>query len=605
MNYARAVALGLGACGALLGAPLQAGRLVQDGLLQDGVPPAAAQIGAGLARYEGGSETRLLDWTSDGALLVALREDGADQLLRLEGAPPSARALGAPGGALLSVAVQSFHSDWVASLAEAPGDEAGGASLSIIALGDGTARRLIEGTALPGAPVWAHDDHRIAFSAALRDPQHRDLYALDTSGSAGPRLLASGDAGAWQVLGWTSADRALLVRHAQPGAGDELLLVDVETGTARRVDAQATAGSAADTGASAGPARIREARLAPDDRGVWFIADRGAEPAGLRYLDLYGNGAPAMPPGGARDVGHFDVSANGRLLAYSWNESGYDRVALYDRETGRQDTLTGLPPGVVGALRFDRAADRLAIELAPSVAPRDVYVYDLASAQLARWSSSRLGETGAVPLVAPMTVRFPTWDRPNGSARTLSALYYHPRSQGAHPVLLMLGDAGLRAQFDPFVQYCVNELGVAVVQPELRDGESGILDLGALLAWVGVQPDLRRDAIVALGRGGGGTLALEGLGLYGDRIRAAASIDGMATAAQLAPVRHPVLLVQGLADPALAAGSAEQVLWRLRSAKVESWLVAPRDRRPTLASAAEQAAAWRVIAQFVARETGG
>ena len=605
MNYARAVAISLGACAALLGAPLEAARLVQDGLVQDGVPPVSATIGAGLARYEGGIEPRLLDWTGDGALLVALRQDGGDQLLRLEGAPPQARPLGAPAGTLQSVAVQSFHSDWVASLAELPDAPATAAALSIVALADGAERRLVEGPAMPGTPVFAHDDHRIAFSAALRDPQHRDLYVLDTSGAAGPRLLASGDANAWQVLAWTSADRALLVRRALTGYGDELLLVDVETGAARRVDPQAATGSAPGAAGTSGPARIREARLAPDDRGIWFIAGRGGEPDALQYLDLYGNGAQALPPDAARDVGHFDVSANGRLLAYSRNESGYDRVAIYDRETGRQAMVAGLPPGVVDGLRFDRAAGRLAIDLAPSVAPRDVYVYDLAGAQATRWTSSRLGETGATQLVAPMTVRFPTWDRPNGSARTLSALYYHPRKPGAHPVLLMLGDAGLRAQFDPFVQYCVNELGVAVVQPELRLGEAGILDLGALLAWLGVQPDLRRDAVVALGRGAGGTLALEALGLYGDRLRAAASIDGMASAEQLALVRRPVLLVQGLSDPALDAGSAEQVLWRLRTAKVESWFIAPRDRRPTLSSAAERAAAWRVIAQFIARETGG
>lgn len=600
MNYARAVALALGTCGVLLASQLQAGRLVQDGLVQDGVPPLDAKIAAGLARYDGGSETRLLDWTSDGALLVALRENALDQLLRIDGDPPRSRAIGAPAGPLRSTAVQSFHSEWIASLAGAPDGD--GAALSLVALEDGAAKALVESPGAPGAPAWAHDDRRIAFSAALRDPPHRDLYALDTTGSAAPRLLASGDASAWQVLAWTSADRALLVRHALAGRDDELLLVDVETGVARRVDTPAADAGSART--KADPKRIGDARLASDDRGVWFIADRSGNPRGLQYVDLYGNGSPPMPPAAGREVGHFDVSANGRLLAYSWNEAGYDRVALYDRETGRQDTVAGLPPGVVGALRFDRAANRLAIEVAPSVAPREVYVYDLASAQVQRWSSSKPGESGALPLVAPMTVRFPTWDRPNGSGRALSALYYRPRGSGAHPVLLMLDDRGLRAQFDPFVQYCVNELGIAVVQPELRDGESGILDLGAVLAWLGVQPDLKRDGIVALGRGAGGTLALEGLGLYGDRIRAAASIDGMATAAQLALVRRPVLLVQGLADPALDAGSAEQMLWRLRTGRVESWLVAPRDRHPTLASAAEQAAAWRVIAQFVVRQTG-
>jgi dipeptidyl aminopeptidase/acylaminoacyl peptidase len=597
LNHARAVALILGACVALTGTPLHAARLVQDGVMLDGVPPPDAKLAAALARYYGGSEARLLDWTSDGALLVARREDGADQLLRLDGDPAHARELGARTPALRAAAVQSYHSDYVATLA-APAATADDPALSIVPLGaasDAAAKSLVEGANLPGAPAWAHDDHRIAFSAALRDPQHRDLYVLDTTASAGPRLIASGDASAWQVLDWTSADRNLLVRHELAGSGDELLLVDVESGGARRVDIG---------GKDAAPVRIREARLAADDRGLWLIADAadGSSHGRLQYVDLYGNNAAApLPPDAVRELGHFDLGAGGRLIAYSWNEAGYDRVAVYDRESGRATTVSGLPPGAVDALRFDRAGGRLAIEVAPAVAPRTVYVDELAGGQVARWTSSRLGDVGVGQIVAPLTVRFPTWDRPGGSARTLSALYYRARGAGAHPVLLLLGAHDLRAQYDPFVQYCVNELGFAVVQPELRPGEAGVLDLGALLAWIGVQPDLRRDGVVALGRGAAGTLALEASGLYNDRIRAAVSIDGMASADQLTLVRHPVLLVQGLAEPALDAASAEQLLWRLRTAKIPSGFVAPRDRRPALASAAEQSAAWRVIAQFIAQ----
>jgi hypothetical protein len=63
--------------------------------------------------------------------------------------------------------------------------------------------------------------------------------------------------------------------------------------------------------------------------------------------------------------------------------------------------------------------------------------------------------------------------------------------------------------------------------------------------------------------------------------------------------------VRGLNSPVLDAGSAEQLLWRLRSAKVKSWFVAPRDRRDTIWSELEKASAQCVIAQFVASQIGG
>ena len=80
---------------------------------------------------------------------------------------------------------------------------------------------------------------------------------------------------------------------------------------------------------------------------------------------------------------------------------------------------------------------------------------------------------------------------------------------------------------------------------------------------------------------------------------AAISVDGVAGAQQLAAVRQPVLLLRGLGDPPLAAAAAEQLLWRLRSNAVESWLVAPREIQGRLDDADAQLAAQQAMAQFL------
>ena len=125
-----------------------------------------------------------------------------------------------------------------------------------------------------------------------------------------------------------------------------------------------------------------------------------------------------------------------------------------------------------------------------------------------------------------------------------------------------------------------------------------------MLAWLGAQRDLQREHVLLLGRGAGGTLALSGLGLYGERLSAAVSIDGGATNAQLAPIHAPVLLVRGLLDPPLDAGAAEQLLWRLRSAHISTWFIAPRESAGRLTASADLAAVRRVIAQFLASNLG-
>ncbi|MBS0387453.1 MAG: hypothetical protein JSR15_03145 [Proteobacteria bacterium] len=583
-------------------APAWAARSVQDGVVLDGVPAISAAGSASLERYRGGSEARLLDWQSDGALLVAVRLQGHDQLVRLRGnsaasgSAASSETIGAPGRAMNGARAQAFHTDALAFLGDAPGH--GGEALYLDSLASGEWREVVSASAHPGTPAWAHDGHQLAFSASLPETPGTNLYVLDTTTpAAAPRLAAAGGDGQWQVLEWTSADRSLLVRHTLSGGGDELLLVDLTAGSSRRIDAPGER--------TPGYGRIGEARLRADGRGVFFIGDRGSDHPQLHYVDFYANTNEVLAPD--LDIGHFDASSNNRSVALSWNEFGYSRVALLDLQSGLLTTLSALPPGAVDALRFDRAGARLAIELAPSAAPRDVYVHDLAANASARWTVSQMGEFSAAQLVAPQTVRFPTWDRvASGRQRMLTMLLYRPRSAGPWPVVIMLGDEGLqaRAQLDPFVQYCVNELKLAVLMPGVRAGEAGAFDMGALLAWLGAQPDLRRDRVVVQGRGSGGTLALTALGLYGDRLRGAVDIDGAASVAQLSSLRAPVLVVRGLLHEALDAGAAEQLLWRLRSAGVESWLVAPRELGGSLGGEEEQSIAQRVIAQFLRLRVG-
>ena len=596
-NDARALALTLTSTLALALAPAWAARTVQDGIVQDGVPVANPQVASALQRYRGGSETRLLDWLSDGTMLVAERQAGQDRVLRLGSALPPRPPVGIPGGVLRSAVTQPFHNDSVAYLSDRVGQV--GAALYLRSLADGAERLLVSAAARPGPAVWAHDGRQLAFSATLRDGPNSDLYVQDITGPAGPRLVATGGANAWQVLGWTSADRSLLVHHTVSEAGDELLLVDVDTGALRRVDAPGER--------SPGYGHIGEARLTNDGRGLYFISDRDSDHAQLRYVDFYADKLETVATAPGMEVEHFDVNAGNRLVAISWNESGYSRLGLFDRQSAQLSNLASLPAGVVDALRFDRNGARLAIELAASAAPRDVYVYDVSTATSTRWTNSRLGEFSAAQLAAPQTVRFPTWDRNGDRPRLLTALIYRPRTAGPWPVFVLLSDAGTqtRPQLDPFVQYCVNELGAAVVAPALRSGDAGALDMGALLAWLGAQPDLRRDRVALQGRGSGGTLALTALGLYGDRLRAAVDIDGPATSTQIMAIRSPVLLVRGLDMPPLDAGSAEQLLWRLRSAGVESWFIAPPESAATLSGESAQQVAQRVIAQFLQARLGG
>jgi hypothetical protein len=89
---------------------------------------------------------------------------------------------------------------------------------------------------------------------------------------------------------------------------------------------------------------------------------------------------------------------------------------------------------------------------------------------------------------------------------------------------------------DAYTQYLVNELGYAVIAPNVRGSsgsgrtflgldngelrEDSVRDIGSLLVWIGLQPDLDRNRVVVLGAPMVAT-APSPLIHYGDRLAGA------------------------------------------------------------------------------------
>src|SRR6202041_3567931 len=149
--------------------------------------------------------------------------------------------------------------------------------------------------------------------------------------------------------------------------------------------------------------------------------------------------------------------------------------------------------------------------------------------------------------VMPRLAQCPTFDRADGRERQMPVYIYEPSTPGPHPVLIVLHGgpkAQFRPGFDPWLQYVVNELGYAVVAPNVRgssgygktylaldDGvlrEDAVKDVGALLVWLGLQPAFDAKHVVVSGGSYGGYLSLATLVNYSDRLRGGIDVSGIA-----------------------------------------------------------------------------
>lgn len=614
-------------------------RQERGSLILEGVPPRDTALAERLQQYIQSREATFLDWQSDGAMLVATRFGETVQVHRI----------GAPLGMREQL---TYYSDPV-DVARAPHDGTGFVFLKAqngdenaqvyYYGGPGRVRALTQGQFLHGCPIWSNDGKHIAFYGNERDGISYDVYVADIDSTTAPRLVAGGQQDTWYPLDWSPDDRKLLLWKYRSLNESYLYIADVYTGTVTPV------------GESDRKVGIHAAKFAPDGRGIYLVSDEDGEFAQLRYVDLVTHDVRKLTANIQWDIEDFDVSPDGRYVAYVTDDDGRSRLTILDTLQKLEQAPAGLPDGRVANLRFDRTGRRLGLSAESANSPRDAYVYDLNRNALERWTRSEAGPVDIATFVPAEPIRYPTWDRVNGSQRMISAYLYRPRSPGPHPVLIDIHggpESQYRAGWAPFVQFLVKELGYAVIAPNVRgssgygktflkldDGvlrEDAVKDIGSLIVWAGLQQQFDRNHIAVMGDSYGGYLTLAAMAAYGDRLEGGVDVMGISnfvtfltnTAAyrrdlrraeygderdprmraflnrisplsNVASIRKPLLIVQGLNDPRVPATESQQIAWRMRSKGSEVWYVAAKDEGHGFRKKSDEDGYLEIVATFL------
>ena len=630
----------------LLANPVGAGAaaVVRGNLVYDGIPETdSAEV---LGAYLSAREATPLGFTPKDQLLIVTRFGDVDQLHLVDH----------PGGERRQI---TFLHRPITQAAFTPDpnrnafwyvtDSAGEGSTQIYyqRLGEPGSRRLTDGKSVNGRPVWSNTGRELAFFSTSRDGASYDVDIVEPEAGALPRLAVSGDGAAWYPLDWSPDDRKLLIqKHVSP-TEDYLYVVDLGTGQRREVDP------------SPSKVRIRAAKFARDGTGVYLISDRDSECAKLRYVNIFTSQRTDVSGRTPWDVEQFALSRDGRYLAYVTNEGGAGKLDLVDLKTHQDLVPPRLPfAGVIDSLSFDRDGKRLAFGLSAANAPRDAYLLDIEGNRVDAWTASEPGPFDRTKFVVPRLTQFPTFDRSDGKSRQVPLYLYEPASPGPHPVLIVLHgrDDEFRPRFDPWIEYVVNELGFAVLAPNVRGSpgygkvyraldaglqrEDAAKDVGALLVWLSLDARFDPKRVVVSGSAYGGYLALEALVNYGERLKGGVDFGGITdfigylsdTAPYLKSqareefgderdpemrtyfrrispwfsadrITRPVLIVHGKNDPSIPVGQADELVNRLRSRGATVWYLKATDEGSTFADRRSRDAYYRAFAQFLSSLT--
>jgi dipeptidyl aminopeptidase/acylaminoacyl peptidase len=487
-------------------------------------------------------------------------------------------------------------------------------------LGTGEIALLTDGKSRNSWGVWSNKGDRMIYTSTRRTGKDNDFYIIDPKNTQSDKLLAQVEGGGWGPLDWSTDDRQLLAIESISVNESYLWVVDTNSGEKTLITPK---GGKEKVAYDAG-------LFSKDGKGLYVISDRDSEFTRLAYVDLATKQHTYLTSHIPWDVEDFDLTKDGKHIAFVTNEDGTSVLHLLETATKQEKPLPKLPVGQVYGVTWHRNNEDLGFTLMSARSTADVYSLNIRTNKVERWTESETGGLNTANFSNAKLVRWKSFD-----GRTISGFLYPPpaKFKGKRPVIIDI-HGGPEAQFRPSFlgryNYYLNELGVALLFPNVRGStgygktfltldndykrEDSVKDILALLDWIATQPDLDKDRILVTGGSYGGYMSLAVAMKYSDRIRAAIDIVGISNFVtflentesyrrdlrrveygderdpkmrefllKISPVNNassikkPLFVIHGKNDPRVPLKEAEQIVATVRKNNVPVWYLMAKD----------------------------
>ncbi|TXB63420.1 S9 family peptidase [Phaeodactylibacter luteus] len=595
-------------------------KRVIGNLLLENIPQVPASLTQKLRLYQESREYSFADWLPDGrGLLVSTRSGESAQLYQLQKAGGHCEQL-------------TYFSEPVSAAIVRPGASPGEALLSkdnggdeafqfyLQPLAGGAPTCLTDGISKHGNPVWSPDGRFFLFSSTMRNGRDQDIYRYDLSTKEWQLAFAA--RGYWYPVAWSPNGQWATVLHYKSAQESALHLLDVDTGELQSVQS--------------GPGiSCREGYWSADGGLLYFTSDAENDWRELWTFSPETGQAERLTGDLPWEIERVAVAPTGEEAAFVANVHGYSRLYLYCRSTRSYRAIEQLPGGVIRNMKWHPERPELALTLDLPTLPANVFVLDARNGECTQWTNATTAAAQPSLVPEPELITYPTFDKAGGSPRKIPAFYFRPGQDATAPLPVLIyihggPESQFRPGFLPTFQYYMAELGLAVIAPNVRGSsgygkryleldngyrrEDSVRDIGALLDWIGQQPELDTSRVAVMGGSYGGYMVLASMIHYGDRLSCGVDVVGISNFVtflentkpyrrdlrrveygderdpdmrrhleEISPTSHahritkPMLIVQGQNDPRVPASEAEQILKAIRSSGGEAWYMLARD----------------------------
>ncbi|TSA04222.1 MAG: S9 family peptidase [Nitrospiraceae bacterium] len=590
-----------------------------ENLVVEGIPPVPASLVETVGRYTEFRRAAFLSWhPTKREMLIRTRFAETPQIHRVQ-APGGARAqLTFFTDATRGAAYPPKGGDWFVFAKDSAGNEF--YQLYRYDLASGASTLLTDGNSRNSNAVWSNNGDRLVYSSTRRNGKDTDLYVVNPADPHSDQLLAKLEGSGWRALDWSPDDRTLLMLEFISINESHLWRLGAATGEKILLTPK--------NGPE--PVSYGGGRFSKDGKGLYVTTDRGSEFHRLAHIDLATMLHTYLTDAIVWGVEDFDLSRDGKRLAFVTNEDGVGVLHIMDVTTGQLQAAPKFPVGIISGLQWHANGTDLGLTVESVRSPADAYSFNLATGTVERWTHSETGGLNSDSFPEPELVRWKSFD-----GRTLSGFLYLPPSRfaGRRPVAMSIHggpESQARPQFLARHNYWLNELGVALLYPNVRGStgygktflklDNGLLredaykDIGALLDWIATRPELDAGRVMVFGTSYGGHMALAVGTRYADRICCLLDIVGISNIVtflqnteayrqslrrveygderdptmrafldRIAPVNNadklkkPLFVVQGKNDPRVPLSEAEQMVATARRNGAPVWYLMARD----------------------------
>jgi len=484
----------------------------------------------------------------------------------------------------------------------------------------GEYKMLTDGKSRNAGGLWSNEGNKFAYTSTKRNGTDTDIYMMDFNSGIEKLLLAEG--GYWYPTDWSPDDSKIIVGKYVSANESHIYVFDLASKKLEEINPSGD--------------KIAYSRTlwSKDGKGIYFVSDEGSEFQQLKYYELAAKKFTVVSKDINWDVEEIAITDKGDKLAFTVNEDGSSKLYLTDTKTNKYTPVKNLPVGSAYSLEFNNKGNKLAFTINSSKTPGDVYSLNLNDNSIERWTYSEVGGLNTDNFVEPELIHYPTFDKVDGKQRVIPAFLYKPKNPKEPAPVLINIHGGPEGQFQPgfssFTQYLVNEMGIAVIGPNVRGStgygktyvaldnwykrEESVQDIGELLNWIKTQPDLDANKVCVFGGSYGGYMVLASMFHYNNKLKCGIDIVGISNfntflnntqsyrrdlrrveygderipevkefLEKTAPLNNadkiskPMFVIQGLNDPRVPVTEAEQMVAKMRENKSSVWYMLAKD----------------------------